>query len=803
MKPKLPAFPRQLVLTSSAVMAVFAPLGTFAADITWKGTNNSTWTDGSNWLLGSAPVYGGTFTTDRLVIANGTGSGAVYNPPAGETTTFESGRGIIIGSGTGNSANLTVTSGTLKINGPSTSGNEPIMANGQNATLLINGGHLDLSGHGNGFRLVNTGVTGLTSDLTISSGTFSCGTFDFFNAGVAATSTVNLNGGVMALSRFLKVSTTATSALNLDGGTLRARNTQTSPNVFLADLTGLQTIVEDGGVIVDTNTFNATILEVLEHDTTLGAGLDGGLTKNGIGTLTLSGINTFNGPVTLNAGTSSTTTSKLLLGSDSGAGTGIITFADSFTDLQLSVSRNIANPLVISDTGDQKTLIFVTAGSGECSGAITINETTVDNFRVRSDAGCFLTISGKISGAGKMTKIQSGDVSLTNGANDFTGGTKIDAGKLNYLYGALGASGNVTMNGGTLRWSPGNTQDLSARLVMVDTKTATYETGGNNVTFGTAIGNSSTANLAKTGSGTLTLTGTNSYTGTTTVNGGTLRVDGSLNAASLVSVTTGELSGIGAIGGSVTVAAAGNIVPRAVGFAGTLTMGGLDVAAMAAGTTGKLKFDLGANTAGSDKIAVTGALSIGTAVLGFSDFTFSNLTGGPQTGTYTLITSGAAVNGTLDGSDLSGTIGVGGTGTLAINGNDIVLTITGISSGYAGWQAANGPTTQTIDLDHDNDGISNGIEYFLGGNTNTTGFTALPAVVNTGGTLSITWIKAGSYTGAYNTDFVVETSATLASPWTAATLGAAPGQVVITGNDVKCTFPAGTRNFARLRVTGP
>ena len=67
----------------------------------------------------------------------------------------------------------------------------------------------------------------------------------------------------------------------------------------------------------------------------------------------------------------------------------------------------------------------------------------------------------------------------------------------------------------------------------------------------------------------------------------------------------------------------------------------------------------------------------------------------------------------------------------------------------------------TLNEDHDNDGVPNGIEYFLGGNTNTTGFTALPGVSNTGGTLSVTWTKDAGYTGTYGTDFVVETSETL------------------------------------------
>lgn len=84
-------------------------------------------------------------------------------------------------------------------------------------------------------------------------------------------------------------------------------------------------------------------------------------------------------------------------------------------------------------------------------------------------------------------------------------------------------------------------------------------------------------------------------------------------------------------------------------------------------------------------------------------------------------------------------------------------------------------------------------------------FTALPAVTNTLGTLSVTWTKAASYTGTYGTHFVVETSATLAGPWTTET---SPGNVSFpSANEVKYTFPRGTaytgKLFARLKVTGP
>ena len=127
-----------------------------------------------------------------------------------------------------------------------------------------------------------------------------------------------------------------------------------------------------------------------------------------------------------------------------------------------------------------------------------------------------------------------------------------------------------------------------------------------------------------------------------------------------------------------------------------------------------------------------------------------------------------------------------------------------VSAGFASWKTTNGATGALND-DHDNDGVPNGIEYFLGGpNANTTGFTALPGVVNTSGTLSVTWTKASTYTGVFDTDFFVETSETLTGSWNPE--GLAPGgTVTITGNDVKYTFPSplGGRKFARLTVTGP
>jgi hypothetical protein len=197
-----------------------------------------------------------------------------------------------------------------------------------------------------------------------------------------------------------------------------------------------------------------------------------------------------------------------------------------------------------------------------------------------------------------------------------------------------------------------------------------------------------------------------------------------------------------------------------------------------------------------------------------NQLTWTGGAGGPPT-TLVDTKTAAAWTGTVGQIDLA-THGIflgnayQNTGWVSPEGGTWSGTITltydlvGAGSSYSTWASTNGAGPNLND-DHDEDGVDNGTEYFIGGpNGNTTGFTTLPGVVNNAGTLSVTWTKAADYTGAYGTDYTVETSATLAGPWTPETVG---GNVTITGNDVRYTFPGGPpysgRNFARLKVTGP
>ena len=107
---------------------------------------------------------------------------------------------------------------------------------------------------------------------------------------------------------------------------------------------------------------------------------------------------------------------------------------------------------------------------------------------------------------------------------------------------------------------------------------------------------------------------------------------------------------------------------------------------------------------------------------------------------------------TVSSGEIAGTSRTGsyeGTVVVGTDGNVSFIT-QGIASAYTDWATTNGVPGQAIDLDHDNDGASNGVEYFLvGPSTVSAGFTSVPGVTTVSGVNSVTWTKAGTYTGVY------------------------------------------------------
>jgi hypothetical protein len=92
-----------------------------------------------------------------------------------------------------------------------------------------------------------------------------------------------------------------------------------------------------------------------------------------------------------------------------------------------------------------------------------------------------------------------------------------------------------------------------------------------------------------------------------------------------------------------------------------------------------LEFDL-VSLSSYDQVLLAGSsvLSIGSGVLGFSDFAFNTTNWYGDTGIYYLFATNTAISGSLDGGNLTGSLGAYYLGTIGFSndGTDVILTVT-------------------------------------------------------------------------------------------------------------------------------
>ena len=417
------------------------------------------------------------------------------------------------------------------------------------------------------------------------------------------------------------------------------------------------------------------------------------LTKNGSGTLTLAGANTFTGLTAVASGT-------------------------------LSLSRvggTLADTAPIAVSGGT-----LAVAQADTVGTITLASGTISGIGVLTGSSYVLTDTGTISailgGTGTLTKTGAGTAVLS-GNNTFTGLTEVQAGTLtlNRIGGTLANTAPVTVSGGTLDVAQADTVGvvtlsggtISGAAALTGSSFLLTNTG---TISGVLAG---TGTLTKTGAGTVTLTGNNTYTGLTDVQAGTLSLNraGGTLATGPVTVSGGilEVAQADTVG---TVTLASGLISGAATLTGSsylLTNTGV-ISAVLAGGVPLTKTGAGTATlTGANTYTGVTTVSGGTLILGHANNTIANtaavtVSGGtldvanPDTvGLVTLasgsISGAAALTGSsyaltntgVIGAPLAGTGGLTktGTGTAALTGANTYTGTTTVSAGVVRLEHAN------------------------------------------------------------------------------------------------------------------
>jgi autotransporter-associated beta strand protein len=358
-------------------------------------------------------------------------------------------------------------------------------------------------------------------------------------------------------------------------------------------------------------------------------------------------------------------------------------------------------------TGDGAALANI-SGDNTWGGVISISNTG-GSYGIRSDDGT-LTLSGTLqNGIGSLRDWAVGGAgNITISGNVINGGAsglalvKHGAGTLKLTGASNTYSSGTTINAGTVLVGEGGLNGGLGSGPVINNAALIFDREGALSVPGAVSG---TGTITKRGPGTVTLSGaTISHTGATSIEDGGLIVAGDATlATAAVSVGDGigaadsaVLGGSGPLGGSVTVTTDGAIAPGVT--AGTLGVLG------SATINGSLLIEL--DGAVGDRLNVAGNLDIGSAAL-----KITNLAGGATAAEYVIATFD-----TLTGAAFASVSGVPTNYELEYDLiNKRIVLVSTVIPGFAGWIGTFDVADPAAGADPDFDGLTNSIEYVIGG----------------------------------------------------------------------------------------
>jgi fibronectin-binding autotransporter adhesin len=561
-------------------------IGSLGSGAQYQGFSSFTKTGGSTWTLSNTTATTTSWAINQGALSisadNNLGAaagGLSFDGGKLETTaTLSTARTITLNSGGGT---FQVDTGTTTLSGA---------IGGPGGLSKLGTGTLTITNSGNtysGLTQINAGTLALTGGGTLaqSSGVF-----------VGAGSTFDISG-----------TTTGATIQDLTGGTGSA--------------------VALGAKTLTVGTSNST---TYAGDI---SGVGGSLVKQGSGTLTLNGLNTYSGGTTVSAGTLEGTTSSL----------------------QGTITNNA-------------TVSFNQAANGSYGGAIG------GSGAVNVSGGRTITFTGSNGYTGATTVNANTTLALT-GAGTFNASSGLDLS-------AAGATFDISASTGApvikdLSGVAGTVINLGGRALAVG--------GTSDTSFAGAIEGVGGV-FVKNGSGTLTLSGANTYSGQTTIGGGILQAGAAntFSATSQVSVNTGTLDLnnfdnaikdlTGNLGTSVTLGSA------------TLTINGASSLynGVISGTGGLTI------TGGTQSFSTSAQLYTGATVLNGGSLKLNDSASIAQSSGLTLAASGGIfdISNTTSGTTIKDLSGVAGT-TVALGGKTLTFGTTN-STTFAGTTTGNG-----------------------------------------------------------------------------------------------------------------
>ena len=341
--------------------------------------------------------------------------------------------------------------------------------------------------------------------------------------------------------------------------------------------------------------------------------------KDGAGTITLSGNNTFSGALALRAGRLVANHANAL--GSNGGGT---TTVSSGATLEVKTTSDFYESTTLAGG-----TLLLSSGAAQTIGSSIATSTTSTTSTIDVAAGTTPTFSGALSGDGNLIKAGGGNLILTTNST-VAGALTVNGGK--FVLGAAGTTGSIN----------------SVSSITVDTGAALRINRSDDFVFSKVI--IGQGGLEKAGNNNLTLDSNHTYTGVTKVENGTLTL-GNVGTSGLLDSSVG---GIQLVTSTTTLA-----FNRTDNFT-------LNAAITGAGAL--VKNNLGTVTLGGDS-SYTGLTTINAGAIAV---THANALGQPSGGTE--------VKGGGAGGTLSLEIPVALSEPVTLSGGSALVANTGVSS---------------------------------------------------------------------------------------------------------------------------